>query len=469
MIRILIVDDDKALCSLLSQIITGMGHECTQAHTIAEGKAAAAAGLYDIIFLDVSLPDGSGLDLLPALRRSPLPPEVIIITSAGDPDGAVLAIKNGAWDYLEKPFRKEQITLHISRATEYRRALQSRQRSVAFNRDRIIGSSALINECLDVLVQAASGDASVLITGETGTGKELFAQAIHENNSRRNGSFVVVDCAALPETLVESVLFGYMKGAFTGADRDREGLIRQADGGTLFLDEIGELPLNFQKVLLRVLQEHRFRPLGAKHEEESDFRVVCATNRDLAGMVKKGDFRGDLLYRIRSVTIHIPPLRDRTEDIRELVKHYVAKYCERTRLGIKGIAPEFFEALIAYPWPGNVRELLNAIEHAVSIARDDMMLVPKQLPEHIRIHAVRASVGSKAREQAPQHKTARDFEKFPQLQQFRDSALADIERQYLCDLVSQAQGDIEKACRLSGLARARIYGLLKKYGLSLRL
>ena len=469
MVKILIVDDDKALCNLLSQIITGMGHECTQAHTIAEGKAAATAGLYDIIFLDVSLPDGSGLDLLPALRRSPLPPEVIIITSAGDPDGAVLAIKNGAWDYLEKPFRKEQITLHISRAAECRRALQSRQRPVAFNRDRIIGASARINECFDVLVQAAAGDANVLITGETGTGKELFAQAIHENSFRRNGSFVVVDCASLPETLVESVLFGYMKGAFTGADRDREGLISQAGGGTLFLDEIGELPLNFQKVFLRVLQEHRFRPIGSRQEEECDFRVVCATNRDLAAMVKKGDFRSDLLYRIRSVAIHIPPLRDRSEDIRELVKHYVSKYCERTSIGIKGIAPEFFEALIAYPWPGNVRELLNAIEHAVSIARDDMMLVPKQLPEHIRIHAVRASVGSKARKQALQRKTARNFEKFPQLQQFRDSALADIERQYLCDLVSQAQGDIEKACRLSGLARARIYGLLKKYGLSLRL
>ena len=266
MIKILVVDDDKALCNLLSQIIAGMGHECARAHTIAEGKAAAASGLYDIIFLDVSLPDGSGLDLLPVLRRSPSPPEVIIITSAGDPDGAVLAIKNGAWDYLEKPFRKEQITLHISRAAEYRRALQSRQRPVAFNRDRIIGSSARINECLDVIVQAAAGDASVLITGETGTGKELFARAVHENSSRRNGSFVVVDCTALPERLVESVLFGYIKGAFTGADRDREGLISQAGGGTLFLDEIGELPLNFQKVLLRVLQEHRFRPIGSKHE-----------------------------------------------------------------------------------------------------------------------------------------------------------------------------------------------------------
>ena len=468
MVKILVVDDDRSVCNLLSQIITGLGHECAQAHTIAEGKAAATAGLYDIIFLDVSLPDGSGLDLLPALRRQPAPPEVIIITSAGDPDGAVLAIKNGAWDYLEKPFGKEQITLHISRAAEYRLALQSRQPPVAINRDRIIGSSAHIKQCLDVLVQAAAGDASVLITGETGTGKELFAQAIHENSSRSSGSFVVVDCAALPETLVESVLFGYMKGAFTGADRDREGLISQAGGGTLFLDEIGELPLNFQKVFLRVLQERRFRPLGAKHEEESDFRVVCATNRDLAAMAKKGDFRSDLLYRIRSVTIHIPPLRERFEDIRELVKHYVSKYCERTSIGIKGIAPEFFEALIAYPWPGNVRELLSAIEHAVSIARDDMLLVPKQLPEHIRIHAVRASVGSKARMQAPQHKAARDCEPFPQLQQFRDNALVDIERQYLCDLVVLAQGDIEKACRLSGLARARIYGLLKKYGLSLR-
>ena len=466
MVKILVVDDDRALCNLLSQIIANRGYECAQANTIAEGKAAAA-GLCDIIFLDVGLPDGSGLDLLPYLRGLPSAPEVIIITSAGDPDGAELAIKNGAWDYIEKPFTKERILLQVNRVLEYRQAMRSR-RPVAFNRERIIGVSPRLTECIDMLVQASSGDASVLITGETGTGKELFARAIHDNSSRRDNGFIVVDCAALPETLVESVLFGYMKGAFTGADRDREGLIKQAAGGTLFLDEIGELPLSFQKVFLRVLQEHCFRPIGSKHEELCDFRVVCATNRDLAAMARKGEFRSDLLYRLQTITIPVPPLRQRLEDIRDLTRYYVAKFCERNAIAIKGISPEFFEALAAYPWPGNIRELVNAIEQAASIALDDMLLVPKQLPEHIRIHIARASVKGNNQHRKQAVKTAADFKKFPPLQDLRESVMADVERQYLHDLVARSEGDVEKACRFSGLARARLYGLLKKYGLSLR-
>ncbi len=467
MVKILIVDDDKALCNLLSQIIVGMGYESAQTHTIAEGKAAAAAGLYDIIFLDVSLPDGSGLDLLPYLRGLPLVPEVIIITSAGDPDGAELAIKNGAWDYIEKPFKKERILLQINRALEYRQAMQSR-RLVAFNRERIIGGSPRLTDCIDMLVQASSGDASVLIIGETGTGKELFARAIHENSPRRDNAFIVVDCASLPDTLLESILFGYAKGSFTGADHDREGLIKQAAGGALFLDEIGELPLAFQKVFLRVLQERRFRPLGAKHEEGSDFRVICATNRDLSAMAEKGDFRSDLLYRLQTITITVPPLRQRLEDIRDITRYAVSKFCERNAIAIKGISPEFFEALAAYHWPGNIRELINAIEHAASMALDDMMLMPKQLPEHIRIHIARASVKSKHQKQKPSVKTAAEYEKFPPLQNLRESVLAEVERQYLQDLAAHSNGDIETACRISGLARARLYGLLKKYGLSFR-
>ena len=467
MIKVLIIDDDTTLCTVFCEIVTGIGHACTLVHSIADGRKAAAADDYDIVFLDVGLPDGSGLDLLPQLRGLPSAPEVIIITAEGEPDGAELAIKNGAWDYIEKPFTKERIMLQINRAAEYRKAVR-RRRPIAFNRERIIGASPRLTECIDMLVQAAAGDAPVLITGETGTGKELFAQAIHENSARRDKGFIVVDCASLPETLVESVLFGYMKGAFTGADRDREGLIRQAEGGTLFLDEIGELPQGFQKVFLRVLQEHRFRPIGSKHEETGDFRVVCATNRDLAAMAKKGDFRNDLLYRIQAITIRVPSLRERPEDIRPLAKHYVAKFCERNGIAIKGITSEFFDALEIYPWPGNIRELVNAIEYTASAAQDYALLVPKHLPEHIRIHIARASVRRKNNKQKPAVKTAADFDTFPNLQDLRDSVMADAERQYLQDLVPRSGGDIEKACRLSGLARARLYELLKKYAVSLR-
>ena len=466
MARILIIDDDEAICDLLGRICTGMGHECDLAHTISDGERAACAGIFDIVLLDVNLPDGSGMDLLPSLRRIEFPPEVIIITSAGDPDGAVLAVKNGAWDYLEKPFRIEQISLHIGRAAEYRRALQSRK-PPAFNRESIVGSSSRINQCLAVLQQASAGNASVLLTGETGTGKELFAKALHDNSSRKNSGFVVVDCAALPESLLESVLFGYKKGAFTGADHDREGLISQADGGTLFLDEIGELPLSIQKVFLRVLQERRFRPLGSRQEQSCDFRIVSATNRDLAAMARAGEFRSDLLYRIQSITIPIPPLRERVEDIPDLVKYYAGLYCLRTGIAVKGIAPEFFEVLASYPWPGNVRELINALEHAVSSARGDTLLVPKQLPEHIRIHTVRASVRHR-RQPPPKRTILQQFETFPDLQLFRSRALADLERQYLSELIVMARGELEKALHLSGLTRSRIYALLKKYGLSLR-
>jgi len=248
---ILIIDDDKTICEMLSSLIQSMGYDVTYSLTLKSGLEEASAGAFGVVFLDVRMPDGNGLDMLHEIRQVPSSPEVIIMTGQGDPDGAALAIKSGAWDYLEKPSSIEEMTLPLVRALQYREEKKARMPKMALKREGIVGSSPQLAACLDLVAQAANSDANVLIEGETGTGKELFARAIHENSSRANGNFVVVDCTALPETLVESVLFGHKKGSFTGADKTQDGLIKQADGGTVFLDEVGELPLSAQKTFLR--------------------------------------------------------------------------------------------------------------------------------------------------------------------------------------------------------------------------
>jgi two-component system NtrC family response regulator len=311
--------------------------------------------------------------------------------------------------------------------------------------------------CLDLLAQAAHSEVNVLLAGETGTGKEVFARAIHENSMRGENNFVVVDCTALPETLVESVLFGHEKGAFTGADRAQVGLVRQAHAGTLFLDEIGELPLAVQKAFLRVLQEHRFRPVGAKGEIESDFRLIAATNRSLEKMVQDGTFRSDLLFRVRTLPIELPPLSARKEDIKELAMYHMARVCERYQIGTKGFSPEVFDALMAYEWPGNVRELVNAIERAISDAYHEPTLFPKHLPLDLRVKVARSSVKKEA---IP---TAEGVIPLGSLAECRHAA----EGRYLRDLMFQTKGKIKEACRISGLSRSRLYVLLKEHNLSI--
>ena len=314
-----------------------------------------------------------------------------MITGLGDPDEAELAIKSGAWDYLEKPASFDAIKLPLLRALEYRAERKSGNPSIVLKRNGIIGDSQKITSCLELLAQAAGSDANVLITGETGTGKELFAKVVHSNSPRAKRNFVVVDCTALPETLVESVLFGHARGAFTGAETSEEGLIKQADGGTLFLDEIGELPLLIQKRFLRVIQEHRFRPVGGRQEIASDFRLVAATNRNLEDMVREGRFREDLLFRLRTIVIESPPLREIPEDIKKLTVYYMNDLCERFGIVAKGASPEFWEIVTEYPWPGNVRELIQALEKALISAKDEPMLFPKHLPTYIRIQVARSS------------------------------------------------------------------------------
>lgn len=461
MAKVLIIDDDPNITEMLSSLIREMGHHPTCVHTLSEGTKEAADTGYDVVFLDVRMPDGSGLDLLPQLQRAPSHPEVIIMTGQGDPDGAELAIRSGAWDYLDKPSSIKAMMLPLMRALQYREQKKEKKPPVLLKRGGIIGRSPAMKTCLDLLAQAAASEASLLITGETGTGKELFAWAVHENSARAENNFVVVDCTALPATLVESTLFGHEKGAFTGADRSQDGLVKQADGGTLFLDEVGELPPPMQKTFLRVLQERRFRPVGGRKEVASDFRLIAATNRSLDPMAQAEQFRKDLLYRLRSLAIDLPPLRERREDLPELTMFHASRICERSGGGVKGFSPDFLDALAAYDWPGNVRELVSALESAIAAAFYEPALFSKHLPNYMRIHLVRKSFEEKI--SPPEAGPAR--QRFPRLREIRES-VAHLEDQYLRDVVAHTAGDIQKACEISGLQRSRLYELLKKYHIS---
>jgi len=468
MSKILVIDDDEMMCATLSALIQRKGHTATCATTLQQGKSLIESQDFDIAFLDVKMPDGSGLDLLAQIEATPTAPEVIIITGFGDPDGAELAIKSGAWDYIEKGFSIKEITLSLERALQYRKEKQEAlhgRKTIPLKRANIIGNSPALNTCLELVAQSAGSDAHVFISGETGTGKELFARAVHENSNRRSENFVVVDCTALPETLVESLLFGHEKGAFTGAERTRDGLVKQAHKGTLFLDEVGELPMSLQKSFLRVLQEHRFRPLGAIREIESDFRLIAATNRDLDAMAEEGSFRSDLLFRLRSFLIELPPLRKRKEDIKAMTRHYIDRFCEQHNSGPKGLDAEFLHMLMLYPWPGNVRELVNTLERTLTAAQFDPTLFPQHLPNYIRVHVRRAAM---AKNTATPERLApmATSDNLPKLQDYREEVLNRAEQQYLTTLMSQAHTDISLACDISGLSQSRLYALLKKYDIS---
>ena len=462
--NILIIDDDPIVCDVLTRMVARLEGCCRCVHTLADALRAVSQKPFDVVFLDIGMPDGSGLDILPEIRDSGSMPETIIITGLGDPGGAEVALKNGAWDYIQKPLRLENVTLTLERALQYRREKVGKSVPAAFDCKDIVGSSSQMKRCLQLLVNAARSESSVLITGETGTGKELLARAIYRNSRRADHNFVVVDCAALPETLVESNLFGYEKGAFTGADRSRDGLVKQADGGTLFLDEVGEMSLAIQGSFLRVLQELRFRPVGSLYEVESNFRLLCATNRDLNKMVHAARYRQDLLYRLQALTIEIPPLRERLEDVRDLVLDHMDRICKREGIRVKSFSPEFFETLEAYHWPGNVRELVNTLENAITNAGDDPILFPKHLPATIRVAVARASLRKNGcRGSAELLDSSRNL--LP-LRAFRQNVLAGAEKQYLQQLMSRTASRIPEACRISGLSRPRLYALLKKHGLS---
>lgn len=462
MINVLIIDDDPKICLFFSKLLKQMGHEAYVANTMNEGFQICNNECFDLVLLDLELPDGNGLQILPDLMKTASEPEVIIITGTGDARGAKMAFKHGAWDYVQKPFLLDEVSLPITRALQYRREKQTTKPPVSLVRSHIVGESDVIRKCLEDVAMAAGTDASVLITGETGTGKELFARAIHENSRRASKPFIAVDCGALPETLVESTLFGHEKGSFTGAQKRQDGLIAQAHGGTLMLDEVGDLPLKVQKSFLRTLQERRVRLIGSNLEKSVDFRLVAATNLNLDKMVKEKSFREDLLYRIRAMGIKLPPLRERGQDIEEIAIKKIHELARRYGIETKAISPEFFQTLAAQNWPGNVRELINVLEYVLASAGQDPTLFPKHLPPEYRTAGLEFDPLPAKKSIQPPVGDPDAGDELPTLQDYRTRS----EKEYLKLLLKRVNGDREKANQISGISQSRLYGLLKKHNLS---
>jgi DNA-binding NtrC family response regulator len=382
---ILIVDDEENARDFIGTFLTSRGYEVVGVATLAEAREVINKGVADIILLDVQLPDGYGPDLLTETARMQFPPPIILITGFGDIDMAVDAMKNGAHDFLQKPIQLTQVEKSIQRAQE----IVALKREVAHLReaqhkqlDYIIGSSPALQTVMEQAHRAAAVSASVLITGKTGTGKEILAHAIHIMGPRANKPFIAVNCAAIQATMLESELFGYDPGAFTGADKRKNGLMEVADGGILFLDEISSMPVDIQAKLLRVLDEKAFRRLGGLNLIKVDVQILAASNRDLKGMILRGEFREDLYYRLKVVDLHLPPLCERIDDIPELTGLFIRDNNAHMGLNISGITPRALEALKAHKWPGNIRELRNVIERAMLFC-DDCVIDISHLPADI--------------------------------------------------------------------------------------
>lgn len=463
MATLLVIDDDSLICQFLSKLVKRLGIESHCALTLEDGLTFCNTHRCDIVLLDLELPDGSGLSILPELLETPSLPEVIIITGTGNLKGAELAFKYGAWDFIPKPLNPDEVKLAITRALQYRNEKEALKPPTLLSREGIVGKAPALKTCLERVAHAAVTETAVLIAGETGSGKELIARAIHKNSARAKGSFVVVDCASLPESLIESALFGHEKGAFTGAVFDRPGLIKQAQRGTLFLDEVGELPSSMQKTFLRVLQERRYRPVGSDVEVHSDFRLVAATHRDLDAMVNAGEFREDLLYRLRSIDIHVPPLRERKEDINSLVVQHLEQTSVSAGLPLKGCSKEFIQILQEYNWPGNVRELLNALDRALAVAGNAPTLYPIHLPSQIRLPMLEGQLADESPAVGSDHAAVLQSQSLPTIREYRDNLIESAEKDYLVELMRRTRGGIKTACEISGLSESRLHALLKKH------
>jgi len=376
--RILVVDDDPLLHEFLIEILDRNGYAVDGASTAQEAVSQIQAKPYHLVITDLRLPDDTGMTVLQTAKKVSPDTGVIVITAYGTVENAVEAMKIGAYDYLTKPFSADEIEMVVKKFFEYNRLkaeneLLRSQLGKLYGMENIIGRSPKMLQVFEIIRMVADSNATVLIQGPSGTGKELVARAIHYNSPRRNKPFIKTNCAAIPEGLVESELFGHEKGAFTGAIRRTKGRFELADGGTLLLDEISEMSLHLQAKLLRVLQEKAFEKVGNPETIQVDVRIIATTNRDLKEMVEKGEFREDLYYRLNVVPIYLPPLKERKEDIPLLVEHFIKKYAQENNRPARRISEEALRMLMAYDWPGNVRELENTIERAVVICREEVI------------------------------------------------------------------------------------------------
>ncbi len=443
--KILIVDDDRNFLEILKVRVESAAYSVSTAATGEEALRLARDEAFSLSIVDLQLQATDGISLMKELRLLLPGMPVIILTAFGTIESAVQAMKQGAYDYLTKPFDSRDLFLHIEKALENRR-LTSEIKSLKGLLEEdcttpdIVVKSEKMQRVLDVVSRVSRNDSTVCISGESGTGKELIAKAIHRASTRREKPFVALNCAALPEPLLESRLFGHQKGAFTGAVQSTRGVFTQAHEGTIFLDEIGDMSLAIQAKVLRVLQERRFYPVGSEKLMEVDVRVVVATNKDLEEEVKKGLFRGDLFYRIHVIPICLPPLRERKEDIPPLVEHLLKRISGQMKKEIKGLAPEAMRKLMLHDWPGNVRELQNTLEYAAAMTREDV----------IGEELVLASVPRSGEELLRPLKEARDA----------------FERGYLIKLLLSCKGNVSEASELAGRYRTDFYGLLKKHSLN---
>jgi len=454
-VRLLVVDDDEGHADTLADALELDGYACKVAGSGREALTALAEESWDAVLTDLKMPDVSGLEVLAeAVARAPEVP-VLVITGHASWETARDAIQGGAADYLSKPVDLSELRTKLGRAVENARLRRDRdelqRQNVELRRqidkrygfEGILGHSPQMQRVFEVLGQVAGSSATVLILGESGTGKELIARAVHSNSPRAEANFVAVNCAALSEGLIESELFGHVKGAFTGAVTDKEGRIAYADQGTLFLDEVGDMPLATQAKLLRVLETREVTRVGGNESRKVDIRLVAATNRDLRGMVAEGKFREDLLFRLQVVTIDLPPLRDRTGDVPLLVDHFLGELAQEHGRAVRGVSPEARALLVRYAWPGNVRELRNAVENMVLLARGDVLTVD-DVPETIKGGEGGGGRGSL---------------------DLAGRSLREIERELIRVNLELMEGNRAKTAQVLGMGERTLYRKIKEYGL----
>ena len=456
--RILAVDDEEVVCESIRRVLSGEGYDVRTTTSPQEGLEMVRREIFDLLLLDIKMPEMDGIELLRAVRGVSPETEVIIVTGYATIETAVEAVKLGAFDYLEKPVSPPQLIVATARALERKHLvdLTDRLRSELEERHKIgnvVCSSPQMRQVMRMVAKVAPTNSTVLVTGETGTGKDVIARAIHYNSRRKDGPFVVADCASLSESLLESELFGHVKGAFTGAVKDRKGLAETARGGTLFLDEIGTLTPQLQSSLLRLIEERQIRPVGSDKTVSVDVRLIAATNEDLPELVEKGEFRQDLFYRLSVMTIEIPPLRDRREEIPLLAHHFLKQYSREFEKEIAGITPEAMAALESHDWPGNVRELEHVIERAVLLAEDtvDLDALPlgpgsgpvdwADVPDDASVLAARKK-------------------------EIRARSVEQLERLFVLKALRNAGGNVSEAARSVGMKRPNLHALMRKYDIS---
>ncbi|MBI4395558.1 MAG: sigma-54-dependent Fis family transcriptional regulator [Elusimicrobia bacterium] len=455
--RICVIDDEPGMGRLLATVLGDVGYRVSAFQKPADALKTLEQNGFDLVITDIRMPKVNGMDVLKAVKSSAPQTPVILITAFGTLDSAVEALRLGASDYVAKPFKNDEIQVAVENVLEKQRLLRENQRlktelASRYKFSEIVGRSGKMQDVFRLISQVAQTDATALLLGESGTGKELVARALHFNSPRAGKPFMAIHCGALPETLLESELFGHVRGSFTDALKDRTGLLESAEGGTVFLDEVGEMPPAMQVKLLRFLQEREFRRLGSSAAVKVNVRIVSATHRDLPREVEQGKFREDLYYRLAVVPIHIPPLRDRKEDIPLLTEHFLKKQQERTRRENLSFSPSAMKALLEYRWPGNVRELENAVEHAATLSTESL-IGPESLPAALR----------KAETSPPPL-----FEENKPFRDSKQSVVEYFERHYLAELMKRAKGNVTHAADMADMDRKNLQELLKKHAIRKR-